>query len=453
MINKKGLTLVELLAVMVVLTMVFLIGVPLAEKAISKATMASYKVSAKNYTRSIESLISDSYAKKGNLVSGRFFVDEKTLTNESNELSLDVKGDTPTSGIVCVDSDGKVVRYSLKFDKYIVSNINKEQTIKRGNVLDSVICEYDASGLTISASPSGWSTSKIVTITDNSNTGIQIQYAIDQKSNWIDYTQPFEVTKNGKIYARLFDGVVGSANATYDITSIDTEYPIINFDDGCTDNPDIYSHFSVKYGISSGTFNCSIPEMTPNVTYDLTCTARSGAGLSTTFNGNVTVSEQNSAATLGEANKYELGSIEKIDVFVKAISGHSYINSGGDACDSYGSASSTLKTYGVKSDGTAEEISGASASISVRYNDSSGCNCSAKPSTCSGNASGKCKSKTITYTITDEDRSKYESIYFVQTSSKTNPTPCDTGASMQWPSTSASVTIHNFNSYCITKKD
>ena len=222
--NKKGLTLVELLAVIVIVTLVFLITIPFAEKAITKTRMQSYKTSANNYIRDIEKQIASDFAKGKDKVlkNGRYTIDDGGLyfKDDDHVYELDVKGETPSGGSICLDDDGKIVRYSLKFKKYVVTKLDsdKEPTVKKSNQIDSFVCGDDAgfaTALSINVAPDDedppgikWAKVKEVELQDLQNTGYQIEYKIDRNGKWQTYNGKFTVTKNCSIYARLTDGVV-----------------------------------------------------------------------------------------------------------------------------------------------------------------------------------------------------------------------------------------------------
>lgn len=230
--NKKGFTLVELLAVMVVVTVILLIAIPLAEKSISKARLQSYNTSANNYIKSIEKQVAIDYAngKDKTLKSGRYTIDRSTYYKDEYDIyDLDVKGDTPTGGSICLNDDGKIVRYSLIFDdKYVVTKTekDKEAKVKKASQTDTFICGDDAgfeSALRIDVDPVSWAKVKYVTIKDLTNSGYRIEYKINRNGEWKDYTygdEGFSVTKNCTIYARLNDGAIQTPPITRTIDKI-----------------------------------------------------------------------------------------------------------------------------------------------------------------------------------------------------------------------------------------
>ena len=83
--------------------------------------------------------------------------------------------------------------------------------------------------------PSGWATSKSVTITYPSVATIK-QYSLDGGSTWKNYTGAITFTTNGSIVAKASDGINEVTNAG-NITQIDTTNP------------------TVSYSLASGTYN------------------------------------------------------------------------------------------------------------------------------------------------------------------------------------------------------
>ena len=475
--NKKGLTLVELLTIIVILTIIFLIAIPFAEKAIAKARKASYKTSANNYVEAVEKRIIDFYSngtkiiKNKAMASGEYRIDKKTLTYNNHSLmasdpiifDIDAKGDMPSEGKVCVNNDGKVVRYSLKFGKYVVTKISKSkgQTIEKAENPENIICEYSDDDLTINAygpstvcsNQTSWSEYKTVEMKSNlkdpDGNNIQIQYSINSaKGPWINYSSPFIVRENCTIYGRLFDGTVYSSIKTYTIMTIDTTYPKINVKEACSRDSKIIHHLEVKYGISGGTVTCTPENITESGTFS--CKATSGACLSTTYNGNAianpatedaVVSKNDTEKATYPKTYYPINEIKKINLYVAANGKSAGLHGGqgvGEACKKYGSASVTIYLYGVDKNGNETLL------------DSVASGKSDKDTT---------KTAEHDYVIKDSDRTKYKSIYSSYTASSNKASCCNTGGGDgycygKWgwqvsPVTTAKATIYNFETYCI----
>lgn len=102
--NKKGFTLVEVLAVIVVLGLISVIIVPKVINTVNDSKKESYKASVNNLVNSLNSISID---KKANLIS--FEGCSIDFDNDVNTCTdLDFSGELPTSGSITVDKDGNV---------------------------------------------------------------------------------------------------------------------------------------------------------------------------------------------------------------------------------------------------------------------------------------------------------------------------------------------------------
>ena len=115
--NKKGFTLVELLAVIVILAIIALIATPTILGVIEKAKKGAAESSALGYIDAVEKQVMinevDTNATK--------FKDRAYSVEELKNLGITIKGSAPSNGVVVI-SKGNVTRYDLTFDNYIVTN-------------------------------------------------------------------------------------------------------------------------------------------------------------------------------------------------------------------------------------------------------------------------------------------------------------------------------------------
>ena len=102
--NKKGFTLVEVLAVIVILGLMSVIIVPKVINTVNDSEKKSYEASVNNLVNSLNSISID---KKANLIS--FEGCSIDFDNDVNTCTdLDFSGELPTSGSITVDRDGNV---------------------------------------------------------------------------------------------------------------------------------------------------------------------------------------------------------------------------------------------------------------------------------------------------------------------------------------------------------
>ena len=116
--KKKGFTLVELLAVIVILAIIALIATPVILNVIEKSKKGAAKNSAQGYIEAVEkqqvrNLLDED--KTNDITDGTYSVEEL------NSLGVSVKGSTPTNGNLLI-KNGEVKNYILGIDGYAVEN-------------------------------------------------------------------------------------------------------------------------------------------------------------------------------------------------------------------------------------------------------------------------------------------------------------------------------------------
>ena len=225
--NKKlGFTLIELLAVIVILALIALITVPIIGNVVESSRKESIKISSDNYIRILEEKAQINLIDE-DLKSKRIEVGEngKYIYN-GEENTLDIKGKIPTSGTVCVDSNGKVDSYSVVIDDYVASNTNGTVKIEKGNTKLSLTCDVTKEIIEIEIPEDNLvcSKSKNISIKYPNYVETVKEYKIDD-GDWQVYNGKFEIKKNGVIYARLRDTRNNevSGTATLVLTKVDND--------------------------------------------------------------------------------------------------------------------------------------------------------------------------------------------------------------------------------------
>ena len=125
MMNKnKGFTLVELLAVIVILAIIALIATPIILNVINDAKKQAAKDSAYGYMDAVEKYIVSSELEDESIQDGIYSV-------EDLNKKISVKGSTPDNGTIKIESK-TVKRYDIGIDGYAVSNgeVKKVSTTK-----------------------------------------------------------------------------------------------------------------------------------------------------------------------------------------------------------------------------------------------------------------------------------------------------------------------------------
>ena len=124
--KNKGFTLVELLAVIVILALIALIATPIILNVINDAKKQAAKDSAYGYMDAVEKYIVSSELEDKNIKDGTYSVEDL------NSMGVSVKGSTPDNGIIKIES-GSVKNYDIGIDGYVVSNgeVKKVSTTKK----------------------------------------------------------------------------------------------------------------------------------------------------------------------------------------------------------------------------------------------------------------------------------------------------------------------------------
>ena len=123
--KNKGFTLVELLAVIVILAIIALIATPIILNVINDAKKQAAKDSAYGYMDAVEKYIVSSELEDTSIKDGTYSVEDL------NSMGVSVKGSIPDNGTIKIES-GSVKSYDIGIDGYVVSNgeIEKVSTTK-----------------------------------------------------------------------------------------------------------------------------------------------------------------------------------------------------------------------------------------------------------------------------------------------------------------------------------
>lgn len=122
--RKKGFTLIELIAIILILGILLLITTPIISKLVSQAKEESIKISVLEYIDAVEKMISLRILNGENIPS--------CYTVSSLESIINIKGTKPSKGIVIINSDGEVKSASLCVNNYKVDYIDEKVTINKG---------------------------------------------------------------------------------------------------------------------------------------------------------------------------------------------------------------------------------------------------------------------------------------------------------------------------------
>ena len=125
---KKGFTLLEVLAVLVLMGMIIGIVYIKVDKKIDSATTTELTESARNYISNVEMNFVNVDLNSDDLPSGTYQVASPNVINEKNYPSMNeiigITENKPVDGYVTVNEDGKVTEASLTIRKYKVTYQN-----------------------------------------------------------------------------------------------------------------------------------------------------------------------------------------------------------------------------------------------------------------------------------------------------------------------------------------
>ncbi len=113
--NKKGFTLVELLAVIVILAIIALISTPIILGVIEKAKIGAAEQSTLGYIDAVEKQIVYNQVKENQTK----IIDRTYTVEELKNLGVSVKGAKPKSGSVTIEN-GTIKSYILGIGEYAV---------------------------------------------------------------------------------------------------------------------------------------------------------------------------------------------------------------------------------------------------------------------------------------------------------------------------------------------
>ena len=188
--KNKGFTLVELLAVIVILAIISLIATPMVLGVIEKSKKSA----------AIESANGILDAAEKNMIESMLNGESKTKYNLSNDTSLSYKGEKPESGILLIDDKGKM-SIKAKINGYCVLKTYNGTT---PSIVDDSICEGNYKQTILNGTDPVLKDKLVpVTIKDNG----EVTYA-DTSMEWYDY--------ENKIWANAVI-LVSSPSQTYSV--------------------------------------------------------------------------------------------------------------------------------------------------------------------------------------------------------------------------------------------
>lgn len=141
--KKRGFTLVELLAVIIVLSVIALIAVPMILNVITEAKKGAAKESAHAYIKAVNNSLA-TYMLKYDVAYDYGKYEVKADGTISDDLNIGIKGYKPSAGTICIGSDRTVTKASLKINDYIILFDGKNVNLVDGNTVEEIDCNSNA---------------------------------------------------------------------------------------------------------------------------------------------------------------------------------------------------------------------------------------------------------------------------------------------------------------------
>ncbi len=220
-VNKRGFTLIEILAVIVILAVLAVITIPIVMGIIEDTRKNRFLEDVKSIISAIEQYNSENDMKAiGSYVVKQKDVEYKGDENVSNK-KVSFKGNFDGAGAAFLNKSG-LIRLEIENDKWCVHGTNKDYRIEKGK------CSEVANPLlpTYKIDKVGWAPKKTVTITyPEREEGLIFDYSLDGGKTWIvvktGNEKKIEFTQPGTIVARVYDGLSYQTASTFSVTQID----------------------------------------------------------------------------------------------------------------------------------------------------------------------------------------------------------------------------------------
>lgn len=138
--KNNGFTLVELLAVIILIGLIAVITIPKIKDSLDDSKKEIAQASAVNYSKQIDKLVLEEKMKNNSiLLDGDYNIDSNgNIYNEENEYVIDVSGKKPTGGTITF-SENDLQSGCITVNKYAVTIVNGEvANIAKGD------CEYQS---------------------------------------------------------------------------------------------------------------------------------------------------------------------------------------------------------------------------------------------------------------------------------------------------------------------
>lgn len=259
--KKDGFTLVELLAVVVILAVVALIATPIILNVINDAKKSSIKQSAVGYVDAVEKTILEKKTNTDVDYDGKYTIKKDQITKESEtasllpildliQLNVNVKGELPTKGNLEIEKSN-VISGEFYYNNYLVTLSNdkyKIQVLSNSSSTDTSALETEINNLKaeLDAEKKKGAT---ITLSFSGSTALSCN---SSNNNFEGLTQSPKTSDSDDIFTYSNGGVVINKTGYYSVST----YAFLNgtgwLNIGIAKNSSVFSMQSFYYTSNAG---------------------------------------------------------------------------------------------------------------------------------------------------------------------------------------------------------
>lgn len=259
--KKDGFTLVEILAVVVILAVVALIATPIILNVINDAKKSSIKQSAIGYVDAVEKTILEKKTNTDVDYDGKYTIKKDQITKESEtasllpildliQLNVNVKGELPTKGNLEIEKSN-VISGEFYYNNYLVTLSNdkyKIQVLSNSSSTDTSALETEINNLKaeLDAEKKKGAT---ITLSFSGSTALSCN---SSNNNFEGLTQSSKTSDSDDIFTYSNGGVVINKTGYYSVST----YAFLNgtgwLNIGIAKNSSVFSMQSFYYTSNAG---------------------------------------------------------------------------------------------------------------------------------------------------------------------------------------------------------
>lgn len=233
---KRGFTLIEVMAVIIILGIIATISVPVVKDLLNDVRSKAALAAAKNIMEAADITYNDALT-RGDYDELTFEYSDGTLSSSTENMELLFKGDPPQEGKLNVNKEGKIYLEAFFSSGVCVVKDYRdvEPYVKETNTIE--LC-YPLPRPIIEATPLGYQKSKVLNFTfPIRRDSFKYYYSLDGGTSFSELVTDSEINFNiyedidarAKIEDIVNGELIGQSTYTLLVNDIDTEPPVITF--------------------------------------------------------------------------------------------------------------------------------------------------------------------------------------------------------------------------------